>query len=133
MRCAGMTGRVALDENGDRQLDYTIVMVQHGQYVPLFDYDAAEKQLQPRMDEKDWKLLLWPGQLHAMPNDTPSCGWENEHCYLTRRKTVIDTFARIHRQSHTCIYKLAPAHSRTHARTHARTRTHAHTHTHTII
>lgn len=84
-----MSGHVELDKNGDRQLDYTISMVQLGQYVPLYDYNYADKQLVSLGDKLSTTDVLWPGMQNWKPTDTPICGWNNQFCIEVTRKTFV--------------------------------------------
>jgi len=86
MMCAGITGHVAFDEDRNRPLPYTISMIQRGQYVPLYHY-MVDMTLVPILNDAGWEQLKWPGEVQQRPVDTPGCGWDNEYCNLSKRKT----------------------------------------------
>ena len=79
----GITGNVSIDGNGDRIADYTILVVQFGKYVPLFDILAPQPlHVVPRLNDSEWRKILWPGDVLHAPGDTPTCGWNAELCRL---------------------------------------------------
>ena len=76
----GVTGDLTFDENGDRIAHYTILVIQFGKYVPLFDITSKQKHIVSRLNQSEWAALLWPGERQQLPVDTPPCGWDNERC-----------------------------------------------------
>ena len=79
----GTTGDVTLNGNGDRIADYTILVIQFGKYVPLFDIIAPQPlHLVPQLNDTEWVKILWPGGVLLAPVDSPSCGWNAELCRL---------------------------------------------------
>ena len=78
----GVTGELTFDENGDRISHYTILVIQFGKFIPLFDITSTQKHIVSRMNNSEWAALLWPGDRQQMPVDSPPCGWDNELCRL---------------------------------------------------
>ena len=67
-------------------------MIQHGQYVPLYNY-MVDMTLVPILSDAGWEQLKWPGEVQQRPVDEPECGWDNEYCSWFKRKTFV-LFAR---------------------------------------
>ncbi|XP_059893695.1 guanylate cyclase 2G isoform X5 [Gadus macrocephalus] len=79
IRFYGASGLVHFDEQGERNLDYSIYDLQHTDdsslFVPVLNYDSITKAIQPT-DQYDH--VVWPGG--TTPSDNPECGFNNELC-----------------------------------------------------
>ena len=78
----GVTGGLTFDENGDRIAHYTILVIQFGKFIPLFDITSTQKHIVSLLNNSQWAALMWPGDRQQMPVDSPPCGWENELCRI---------------------------------------------------
>ncbi|OAF64940.1 Mitochondrial FAD-linked sulfhydryl oxidase erv1, partial [Intoshia linei] len=72
----GITGKVTINENGDRNSDYSLLNMEPitGKFRKVIDFYADEKRYQPVKGEK----LYWPGL--SKPPDTPKCGFDGTKC-----------------------------------------------------
>lgn len=72
----GLTGDILINENGDREADYTLndMDPETGFMVPVATYFGARKVY----EEKDGYLITWPSKGNEAPRDVPVCGFEGE-------------------------------------------------------
>nr|XP_006813675.1 PREDICTED: atrial natriuretic peptide receptor 1-like [Saccoglossus kowalevskii] len=73
----GMTGRITIDDNGDRNRDvvlYTLNEDEFFEVTALFDAQLSIWNLVPG------KEIKWPGGKTSPPVDIPECGFFNELC-----------------------------------------------------
>ncbi|XP_053133430.1 atrial natriuretic peptide receptor 1 isoform X2 [Hemicordylus capensis] len=71
----GATGCLKIDENGDRETDYSLwdMDPNSGEFEIVINYTGTTKKLEI-VPGKD---IHWPG--NAVPRDVPLCGFENEN------------------------------------------------------
>ncbi|XP_053197501.1 guanylate cyclase 2G [Scomber japonicus] len=78
IRFYGASGLVHFDEEGERNLDYSIYDLQHiGEiikFVPILDFDSHTKVIRPT---SMFDYVVWP---KGKPSDKPECGFNNELC-----------------------------------------------------
>nr|XP_042913606.1 atrial natriuretic peptide receptor 1 [Parasteatoda tepidariorum] len=74
----GITGKVTIDENGDRDADYSILDMNPltGVFEVVANYIGTEKQV---VDEPG-KTIHWAGGRKNPPLDNPPCGFDNSKC-----------------------------------------------------
>ncbi|XP_054713715.1 atrial natriuretic peptide receptor 1-like [Uloborus diversus] len=74
----GITGKVTIDENGDRDADYSILDMNPdtGIFEVVANYIGTEKQV---VDEPG-KKFHWAGGRDSPPPDTPLCGYDKAKC-----------------------------------------------------
>ena len=72
----GITGTVSINENGEKNPDYNLEMLNNGEWVTMFEFIAATQALNP----VEVETVTWYGGLTSPPSGTPDCGWENENC-----------------------------------------------------
>ncbi|XP_028332666.1 guanylate cyclase 2G [Gouania willdenowi] len=89
IRFNGATGLVHFDEEGERNLDYSIYDLQHIEdtikFVSILNYDSYTKKVRvtPR-----FASVVWP--TGRPPSDLPECGFNNELCeWLTNDTTLL--------------------------------------------
>ena len=73
---AGASGRVVIDQYGDRSSALQFKNIQNGRYHRVFNYFSLEKKLQ-LLNET---VLLWPGNTNKAPLGRPYCGFQGELC-----------------------------------------------------
>lgn len=71
---SGMTGRVRIDENGDRDADYAILDLDPitGRFEMVARYHGEMRNYSPVAD----KHIHWPGGSEGPPKDVPYCGFQ---------------------------------------------------------
>lgn len=71
--CTGVTGRVRIDENGDRDADYAILDLDPitGRFEMVARYYGEERNYSPVVG----KHIHWPGGSDGPAKDVPSCGF----------------------------------------------------------
>ncbi|XP_039992208.1 guanylate cyclase 2G [Xiphias gladius] len=79
IRFHGASGLVHFDQEGERNLDYSIFDLQHSgdntKFVPILHFDSHSKAIRPT---SMFASVVWPrGQ---PPSDKPECGFNNELC-----------------------------------------------------
>ncbi|GFS67183.1 receptor-type guanylate cyclase gcy-28 [Trichonephila clavipes] len=74
----GITGKVTIDGNGDRDADYSILDLNPntGVFEVVANYIGTEKQV---VDEPG-KSFHWAGGRKHPPPDTPKCGYDKSKC-----------------------------------------------------
>ncbi|KAF7654849.1 hypothetical protein LDENG_00064170, partial [Lucifuga dentata] len=79
IRFYGASGLVHFDEEGERNLDYSIYDLQHledvTKFVPILHFDSHTKVIRPT---SMFASLVWPKG--KPPSDFPECGFNNELC-----------------------------------------------------
>ncbi|XP_077865379.1 atrial natriuretic peptide receptor 1-like [Saccoglossus kowalevskii] len=73
----GISGDVRIDENGDRDADYSLLEmtdIENGTFSVIANYYGTRKKYEP-VDGVD---IDWPGD--TPPDDVPECGFEGELC-----------------------------------------------------
>uniref|UniRef100_A0A668VR88 Guanylate cyclase n=1 Tax=Oreochromis aureus TaxID=47969 RepID=A0A668VR88_OREAU len=75
----GTSGLVHFDEEGERNLDYSIYDLQHTgditKFVPILHFDSHTKNIRPT---SMFASVVWPKG--RPPPDVPECGFNNEIC-----------------------------------------------------
>ncbi|XP_022070449.2 guanylate cyclase 2G [Acanthochromis polyacanthus] len=75
----GASGLVHFDEEGERNLDYSIYDLQHNgdvtKFVPILHFDSHTKDVRPT---SMFSSMVWPKG--KPPSDIPECGFNNELC-----------------------------------------------------
>ncbi|KAM6435640.1 atrial natriuretic peptide receptor 1 isoform 2-T3 [Liasis olivaceus] len=71
----GITGPLRIDQNGDRETDYSLWDLDpaRGEFEVVADYNGTTKKIEIVPGKK----IHWPG--HAIPRDVPFCGFENDN------------------------------------------------------
>ncbi|XP_052786457.1 atrial natriuretic peptide receptor 1-like isoform X2 [Mya arenaria] len=74
----GITGNVSIDDNGDRNADYSLLDMDPvtGEFEVVANYFGNTK----RYEQVDGKSIRWAGGLDRAPPDTPKCGFDNSKC-----------------------------------------------------
>ncbi|XP_023219656.1 atrial natriuretic peptide receptor 1-like isoform X1 [Centruroides sculpturatus] len=74
----GITGPVSINENGDRNANYTLMNLNPHKriYQAVAMYDGANK----RYLEFNETKYYWPGKRKGPPYDTPICGFDRSKC-----------------------------------------------------
>ncbi|KAM4624579.1 guanylate cyclase 2G [Polymixia lowei] len=79
IRFYGASGLVHFDEEGERNMDYSIYDLQHGEdttkFVPILHFDSHTKAIRPT---SKFASVVWPKG--KPPSDNPQCGFNNELC-----------------------------------------------------
>ncbi|XP_055006373.1 guanylate cyclase 2G isoform X2 [Boleophthalmus pectinirostris] len=79
IRFYGASGLVHFDEDGERNLDYSIYDLQHigdtTKFVPILNFESHTKTVRPTAM---FPSLIWPKG--KPPTDNPECGFNNELC-----------------------------------------------------
>ncbi|XP_070783496.1 guanylate cyclase 2G [Enoplosus armatus] len=79
IRFYGASGLVHFDEEGERNLDYSIYDLQHvgdiTKFVPILHFDSHTKAVRPT---PMFASVVWPKG--RPPSDKPECGFNNELC-----------------------------------------------------
>ncbi|KAK5851163.1 hypothetical protein PBY51_001979 [Eleginops maclovinus] len=79
IRFNGASGLVHFDEEGERNLDYSIYDLQvvgdETKFVPILNFDSQTKDVRPT---SMFASVVWPGE--RPPPDKPKCGFNNELC-----------------------------------------------------
>ncbi|XP_059180394.1 guanylate cyclase 2G [Centropristis striata] len=79
IRFYGASGLVHFDEEGERNLDYSIYDLQHTgettKFVPILNFDSHTKEVRPT---SMFGSVVWPRG--RRPADKPECGFNNELC-----------------------------------------------------
>ncbi|KAK0131925.1 Guanylate cyclase 2G [Merluccius polli] len=79
IRFYGASGLVHFDEQGERNLDYSIYDLQHTddttKFVPVLNFDSHTKDIRPT---SKYSYMVWPKG--KPPSDNPECGFNNELC-----------------------------------------------------
>ncbi|KAM9425794.1 guanylate cyclase 2G [Pholidichthys leucotaenia] len=75
----GASGLVHFDEDGERNLDYSIYDLQHTdemtKFVPVLHFDSRTKNVRPT---SMFASIVWPKG--KPPTDIPECGFDNKLC-----------------------------------------------------
>ncbi|XP_067433209.1 LOW QUALITY PROTEIN: guanylate cyclase 2G [Thunnus thynnus] len=78
IRFLGASGLVHFDEEGERNMDYSIYDLQHigdiTKFVPILHFDSHTKVVRPT---NMFDSVVWP---KGRPSDNPECGFNNELC-----------------------------------------------------
>ena len=76
--CLGITGNISIDENGDRNADFSLLDMDPvtGSFEPVANYYGVTKEVV----DLPGKRIHWPGGLHTPPPDTPKCGFDGSKC-----------------------------------------------------
>ncbi|XP_072312258.1 guanylate cyclase 2G [Eucyclogobius newberryi] len=78
-RFYGASGLVHFDEDGERNLDYSLYDLQHigdaTKFVPILHFESHTKTVRPTAM---FPSLIWPKG--KPPSDFPECGFDNELC-----------------------------------------------------
>ncbi|XP_077635655.1 guanylate cyclase 2G-like [Crocuta crocuta] len=86
----GITGPVFVDSRGERHMDYSVYALQKSRngslFLPFLQYDSKQKVIRPM---RNLSTLPWPHGL--LPEDRPSCGFDNELCGTVPASTVVMT------------------------------------------
>lgn len=84
---SGITGHVRIDDNGDRDADYSVLDLDPitGRFEEVAHYSGLTKNYTPL----DGKLIHWPGGSTGPPPDVPPCGFMNndQKCSATGEVT----------------------------------------------
>lgn len=72
----GASGRVVIDNNGDRSSALQFKNIQNGRYHRVFNYFSVEQQL-VLLNET---VIIWPGNTKQAPLGRPYCGFLGEFC-----------------------------------------------------
>ncbi|XP_052264971.1 atrial natriuretic peptide receptor 1-like isoform X4 [Dreissena polymorpha] len=74
----GITGNVSIDDNGDRNADYSLLDMDpvSGEFEVVANYFGHTK----RYEQVQGKSIRWAGGLDHAPPDTPTCGFDNSKC-----------------------------------------------------
>nr|XP_061787653.1 guanylate cyclase 2G-like [Nerophis lumbriciformis] len=79
VRFYGASGLVHFDEDGERNLDYSIYDLQYttgtAAFVPILNFDSSIKRIRPTAM---FSSVVWPKG--RPPSDNPECGFNNELC-----------------------------------------------------
>nr|XP_057933987.1 guanylate cyclase 2G [Doryrhamphus excisus] len=79
IRFYGASGLIHFDEDGERNLDYSIYDLQSTRgtvaFVPVLHFDSTSKSIQPTAM---YGSVTWPKG--RPPSDNPECGFNNELC-----------------------------------------------------
>ncbi|XP_075896627.1 guanylate cyclase 2G [Nelusetta ayraudi] len=79
IRFHGASGLVHFDQQGERNLDYSVYHLQpeggSRQFVPILHFDSLTRTVQPT---SRLGSVLWPKG--RPPTDKPACGFNNERC-----------------------------------------------------
>ncbi|XP_069373770.1 guanylate cyclase 2G isoform X2 [Paralichthys olivaceus] len=79
IRFYGASGLVHFDEEGERNLDYSIYDLQYTgdiiKFVPILNFDSQTKTIRPT---SMFASVVWPKG--RTPSDKPECGFNNEFC-----------------------------------------------------
>ncbi|GAA6214570.1 guanylate cyclase 2G-like [Lates japonicus] len=79
IRFYGASGLVHFDDEGERNLDYSIYDLQHTgditKFVPILHFDSHTKNVRPT---SMFTSVVWPKG--RPPSDKPECGFNNELC-----------------------------------------------------
>nr|XP_061807359.1 guanylate cyclase 2G-like [Nerophis lumbriciformis] len=79
IRFYGASGLVHFDEDGERNLDYSIYDLQYTRddatFVPVLHFDSHSKSIRPT---PTFAAVTWPKG--RPPSDNPECGFNNELC-----------------------------------------------------
>uniref|UniRef100_A0A3B4ZFL6 Guanylate cyclase n=1 Tax=Stegastes partitus TaxID=144197 RepID=A0A3B4ZFL6_9TELE len=88
IRFYGASGLVHFDEEGERNLDYSIYDLQHTgdttKFVPILHFDSHTKDVRPT---SMFASMVWPKG--RPPSDIPECGFNNELCEWLPNLVVI--------------------------------------------
>lgn len=73
MYCLGITGHVRIDDNGDRDADYSILDLDPitGKFEVVAHYYGLHRRYSPVPGQR----IHWPGGKEAPPPDVPKCGF----------------------------------------------------------
>nr|XP_037279900.1 atrial natriuretic peptide receptor 1-like [Rhipicephalus microplus] len=73
---AGLTGDISINENGDREADYTLndLDPDTGVMVPVGTYLGATQEFEYVMGTE----IHWPGSRNGPPLDVPECGFQGD-------------------------------------------------------
>jgi atrial natriuretic peptide receptor A len=76
--CAGITGTVSIDENGDRNADYSLLDMDpvSGKFQVVANYYGNRKEYDP----VEGLSIHWAGGRTSPPPDTPVCGFDGSGC-----------------------------------------------------
>ncbi|XP_021375586.1 atrial natriuretic peptide receptor 1-like isoform X2 [Mizuhopecten yessoensis] len=74
----GITGTVSIDDNGDRNADYSLLDMnpKNGKFEVVANYYGNNKEYKPEPDKK----IYWAGGRNSPPPDTPTCGFDGSKC-----------------------------------------------------
>ncbi|XP_071083341.1 atrial natriuretic peptide receptor 1-like isoform X2 [Haliotis cracherodii] len=74
----GITGTVSIDQNGDRNADYSLLDLnpETDTFEVVANYYGNKKQYEP----VEHKTIHWAGGRNSPPPDTPDCGFDGSKC-----------------------------------------------------
>ncbi|XP_069101884.1 atrial natriuretic peptide receptor 1-like isoform X2 [Argopecten irradians] len=74
----GITGTVSIDDNGDRNADYSLLDMDPatGKFQVVANYYGNNKEYKPVNEKK----IFWAGGRTSPPPDTPTCGFDGSKC-----------------------------------------------------
>ncbi|KAL4216489.1 Nitrogen permease regulator 2 [Mactra antiquata] len=74
----GITGNVSIDDNGDRNADYSLLDMDPdtGEFEVVANYFGNTKTY----EQVPGKQIRWAGNYEHAPPDTPKCGFDNSKC-----------------------------------------------------
>ncbi|XP_061564090.1 guanylate cyclase 2G [Cololabis saira] len=88
IRFHGASGLVHFDEEGERNLDYSIYDLQrigdNIKFVPILNYESQTKNVRPT---SKFTSVVWPKG--APPSDMPDCGFNSELCEWLTNDVVL--------------------------------------------
>ncbi|XP_077481348.1 guanylate cyclase 2G [Stigmatopora argus] len=88
IRFYGASGLVHFDEDGERNLDYSIYDLQYtvddATFVPVLHFDSHSKSIRPT---PMFATVTWPKG--RPPSDNPECGFDNELCEWLRNDIAL--------------------------------------------
>ena len=73
---SGIAGEVHIDNNGDRDPDYTIQTLINDRFEEIAHYTRHNDNF----TVEDRITIIWPGGVTTAPSDSPECGWMGELC-----------------------------------------------------
>jgi atrial natriuretic peptide receptor A len=89
----GVTGHVRIDDNGDRDADYSVLDLDPitGRFEVVAHYYGLYRNYTPVKD----KTIHWPGSREGPPPDIPPCGFmgNDPACHSNGKYNVISCFA----------------------------------------
>nr|XP_043870167.1 guanylate cyclase 2G isoform X1 [Solea senegalensis] len=90
IRFYGASGLVHFDEDGERNVDYSILDLQYSgdviKFVPILQFDSHSKNIRPT---PMYTSVVWPKG--RAPADKPECGFNNEYCEWLSNDVVLLT------------------------------------------
>lgn len=75
---SGVSGKVIIDQYGDRTSALQFKNLQNGNYRRVFNFYSIEKRLE-LLNETE---IVWPGNVTTAPIGRPKCGFNGEFCVV---------------------------------------------------